>query len=47
MNDNTDLENWERFAILEEKIEELEIVIAKILVSINSRIAELSDREED
>tara|TARA_R100000656_G_C3858657_1_gene109326 strand:- start:39 stop:182 length:144 start_codon:yes stop_codon:yes gene_type:complete len=47
MNDNTDLENWERFAILEEKIEELEIVIAKILVSINSRIAELSDREAD
>ena len=47
MNDNTDLESWERFAILEEKIEELEIVIAKILVSINSRIAELSDREED
>ena len=47
MNDNTDLENWEKFAILEEKIEELEIAIAKILVSINSRIAELSYEEGD
>ena len=31
MNDNTDLENWERFDLIEERVEKIEATLEEII----------------